>query len=152
MLLLIDHQPYQFSNVQSHAQTMIVNNVVGLAKAAKGFGVPKILSSVIAAQGGAIIPQLTEPFPEQEPIDRTFINTWEDARVVDTVKATGRKQLIIAALWTEICLAMPASQALGEGWDVTIVTDASGGVTKGAHEVAVQRMIMAGANPVTWMA
>ncbi len=68
-------------------------------------------------------------FPDQEVIDRTFINTWEDAKVVDAVKATGRKQLIIAGLWTEICVAMPTIHALGEGWDVTVVTDASGAVS-----------------------
>ena len=83
-------------------------------------------------------------FPEQKPIDRTFINTWEDARVVDAVKKTGRKKLIMAALWTEICLAMPAIQAAGEGYEVYAVTDASGGVTREAHDMAVQRMIMAG--------
>ena len=85
-------------------------------------------------------------------IDRTFINTWEDRKVVDAVKATGRKQLIIAGLWTEVCVAMPAIQALGEGWDVTVITDASGGVSVEAHEVAIQRMIAAGANMMTWLA
>jgi nicotinamidase-related amidase len=91
-------------------------------------------------------------FPSQEVIDRTFINTWEDQKVVDAVKATGRKQLIIAGLWTEICVAMPAIQALGEGWDVTVITDASGAVSVEAHEVAIQRMIAAGANMMTWLA
>ena len=85
-------------------------------------------------------------------IDRTFVNTWEDAKVVDAVKATGRKQLIIAGLWTEVCVAMPVIQALGEGWDVTVVTDASGGASVEAHEVAIQRMIAAGANVMTWLA
>ena len=152
VLVLIDHQPFQFANMHSHDATVVVNNVVGLAKAAKGFGVPTILTSVVAKQGGAMIPQLTEVFPDQQIYDRTFINTWEDNTVVDAVKATGRKQLIIAGLWTEICVAMPVIQALGDGWDVTFVTDASGGVTREAHDVAVQRMIMAGGNPMTWMA
>lgn len=152
ILVLIDHQPYQFANLNSHEPTMIVNNVIGLAKAAKGFGVPTILTSVIADKGGLILPGLQAVFPEQEPIDRTLINTWEDAKVVDAVRSTGRKKLIFAALWTEVCLAMPTIQALGEGWDVTIVTDASGGVSKEAHEVAIQRMVRAGANPMTWLA
>jgi nicotinamidase-related amidase len=91
-------------------------------------------------------------FPGQEVIDRTFINTWEDQKVVDAVKATGRKQLIIAGLWTEVCVAMPTIQALGEGWDVTVITDASGGVSVEAHQVAIQRMIAAGANMMTWVA
>ncbi|MER9291428.1 isochorismatase family protein [Mesorhizobium sp. M0518] len=84
--------------------------------------------------------------------DRTFINTWEDRKVVNAVKATGRRQLIIAGLWTEICVAMPVIQALGEGWDVTVIADASGGTSVEAHEVAIQRMIAAGANMMTWLA
>ncbi|VEA65916.1 nicotinamidase/pyrazinamidase [Serratia plymuthica] len=152
VLVLIDHQPYQLANLNSHEPQMVVNNATALAKTAKAFGVPTILTSVIADRGGLIFPQITEVFPEQEVIDRTFINTWEDPKVVDAVKATGRKQLIIAGLWTEICVAMPAIQALGEGWDVTVVTDASGGVSVEAHEVAIQRMIAAGANIMTWLA
>lgn len=131
---------------------MVINNTVGLAKAAKAFGVPTILTSVVASRGGALFPQITEVFPEQEVIDRTLINTWEDPRVVEAARATGRKQLIIAGLWTEVCVAMPTIQALGEGWDVTVVTDASGGVSVEAHEVATQRMIAAGANVMTWLA
>jgi len=152
VLVLIDHQAYQLANLNSHEPQMVINNTVGLAKAAKVFNVPTILTTVIAARGGLLFPQIAEVFPGQEIIDRTFINTWEDARVVDTVKATGRKQLIIAGLWTEVCVAMPAIQALGEGWDVTVVTDASGGVSVESHQVGIQRMIAAGANVMTWMA
>ncbi len=152
VLVLIDHQPYQLANLNSHDPQMVVNNTTGLAKAAKVFGVPTILTSVIAARGGLLFPSITEVFPDQEVIDRTFINTWEDKKVVDAVKATGRKQLIIAGLWTEICVAMPAIQALGEGWDVTVVTDASGGTSLEAHQVGIQRMIAAGANVMTWVA
>ena len=152
VLVLIDHQPFQFANLHSHEPTMVVNNVVGLAKGAKAYGVPTILTTVLEERGGYLIKGLQDVFPEQKPINRTFINTWEDRRVVDAVKATGRKKLILAALWTEICLAMPAIQALGEGWDVYIVTDASGGVTAEAHDMAVLRMVQAGAVPITWMA
>jgi nicotinamidase-related amidase len=152
VLVLIDHQPYQLANLNSHDPHMVVNNSTALAKVAKVFGVPTILTSVIADRGGLIFPQITAVFPGQEVIDRTFINTWEDRKVVDAVKATGRKQLIIAGLWTEICVAMPTIQALGEGWDVTVVTDASGGTSVEAHEVAIQRMIAAGANMMTWLA
>lgn len=91
-------------------------------------------------------------FPGQELIDRTFINTWEDANVVERVKATGRKQLVIAGVWTEVCVAMPAIQAAGEGWDVTVVTDASGGVSAQAHQMVVHRMLAAGVNMMTWLA
>lgn len=152
VLVLIDHQPFQLTNLNSHDPQMVVNNTVGLAKAAKAFNVPTILTSVIAERGGLLFPQITDVFPGQEVIDRTFINTWEDRKVVDAVKATSRKQLIIAGLWTEVCVAMPVIQALGEGWDVTVVTDASGGISVEAHEVAIQRMIAAGANVMTWLA
>lgn len=152
VLVLIDHQPYQLTNLNSHDPHMVVNNATALAKTAKAFGVPTILTSVIADRGGLIFPQITDVFPGQAVIDRTFINTWEDKKVVDAVTETGRKQLIIAGLWTEICVAMPAIQAAGEGWDVTVVTDASGGVSVEAHEVAIQRMIAGGVNMMTWLA
>jgi nicotinamidase-related amidase len=152
VLVLIDHQPYQLANLNSHEPQMVINNTAALAKTARAFGVPTILTSVIAERGGLLFPQITEVFPGQEVIDRTLINTWQDPKVVDVVKATGRKQLIIAGLWTEVCVAMPVIQALGQGWDVTVVTDASGGVSVESHEVAIQRMIAAGANVMTWMA
>src|SRR4051812_48395851 len=149
-LILIDHQPFQFAGLRSHDTQTIINNVVGLTKAAKNFGVPTLFTTVVENKGGYLIKQLQDVFPEQKPIDRTFINTWEDKRVVDWMKKTGRKKIVMAALWTEICLAMPAIQAAGEGYEVYIVTDASGGVSLEAHEMAVQRMIMAGCMPITW--
>lgn len=152
VLVLIDHQPFQFANLNSHEPTMIVNNVVGLAKAAKVYEVPTILTTVLEERGGLIIQGIQDVFPEQKPIDRTFINTWQDQRVVDAVRATGRKKLILAGLWTEICLAMPAIQAAGEGFEVYAVTDASGGVSAEAHDMAVRRMVQAGVVPITWLA
>src|SRR6202171_1181970 len=97
ILVLIDHQPYQFANLHSHEPTMIVNNVIALAKTAKVFGVPTILSTVLEERGGFLIKGLQDVFPEQKPINRTFINAWEDERVVDIVKKSGRKQLVLAA-------------------------------------------------------
>lgn len=152
IVVLIDHQPYQFTNLNSHDPAVIVNNVVGLAKGAKAFDVPTILTTVLEERGGYLIKQLQDVFPDQKPIDRTFINTWEDEKVVDVVRASGRKQLILAALWTEVCLAMPTIQALAEGYDVFIVTDASGGVSAESHDMAVRRMVAAGAVPITWLA
>jgi nicotinamidase-related amidase len=152
VLVLIDHQPFQLTNLNSHDPHMAVNGATALAKAAKAFRVPTILTSVISDRGGLIFPQITDVFPGQQVIDRTLLNTWEDKKVVDAVKATGRKQLIIAGLFTEICVAMPVIQALGEGWDVTVITDACGAVSVEAHEVAIQRMIAAGANVMTWLA
>ena len=150
VLLLIDHQPFQFAGLRSHDSQTVINNVVGLAKAAKIFGVPTLLTTVVEEKGGYLLKQLQDVFPEQKPIDRTFINTWEDARVVNWIKKTGRKKIVMAALWTEICLAMPAIHALGEGYEVYVVTDASGGVSVEAHEMAIQRMVQAGAVPITW--
>src|SRR5204863_3752735 len=152
VLVLIDHQAFQFANLHSHEPTMIVNNVVALAKTAKVFNIPTILTTVLEDRGGKLIKPLQDVFPAQKPIDRTFINTWEDARVVDAVKKTRRKKIIMAALWSEICLAMPAIQAAGEGYEVYAVTDASGGVSAEAHEMAVRRMVMAGVVPITWLA
>src|SRR3989440_5906271 len=152
VLLLIDHQPFQFANLHSHEPTMVVNNVIALAKTAKIFNVPTILTTVLEERGGKLIKGLQDVFPDQKPIDRTFINTWEDSRVVSAVKKTGRKKIIMAALWSEICLAMPAIQAAGEGYEVYAVTDASGGVSAEAHDMAVRRMAMAGVVPITWMA
>lgn len=149
ILVLIDHQPFQFANLHSHEPTLIINNVVALAKTAKVFDVPTVLTTVVEDRGGHIIKGLQEVFPEQKPIDRTFINTWEDPRVTDIVKKSGRKQLVMAGLYTEICLAMPAIQALEEGYDVFVVTDASGGVSAEAHDMAVRRMVQAGCVPIT---
>jgi nicotinamidase-related amidase len=149
-LILIDHQPFQFAGLRSHDTQTIINNVVGLARGAKLFNVPTLLTTVLEERGGLLLKQLQDVFPEQKPINRTFINTWEDTRVTDWVKKTGRKKIVMAALWTEICLAMPAIQALGEGYEVYIVTDASGGVSLEAHEMAIQRMVQAGAVPITW--
>ena len=149
-LILIDHQPFQFAGLRSHDTQTIVNNVVGLAKAAKAFGVPTLFTTVVEDRGGFLLKSLQDVFPDQRPIDRTWINAWEDPRVVDWVKKTGRRKIVIAALWTEICLAMPAIQAAGEGYEVYVVTDASGGVTVEAHEMAIQRMVQAGVMPITW--
>ncbi|MEV1044400.1 hydrolase [Streptomyces sp. NPDC049916] len=152
VLVLIDHQPFQIANLNSHEPTMVINNVVGLSKAAKVFDVPTILTTVIEERGGLILQQIQDVFPEQKPINRTFVNTWQDQRVVDAVKATGRKKLILAGLWTEVCLAMPAIQAAGEGFEVYAVTDASGGASVETHDMAVRRMVQAGVVPITWVA
>ncbi len=151
-LILIDHQPFQFANVRNIDPTLVLNNTIGLAKGAKAFDVPTILTTVVQDRGGFLPKELQNVFPDQKPIDRTTINTWEDPRVVKAVEKTGRKKLVIAALWTEVCLAMPVIHALGEGYDVFAVTDASGGVSVEAHERAIQRMVQAGAVPITWMA
>ena len=150
-LLLIDHQPSQLASVQNIDRTLLVNNVVGLAKTAKVFGVPTVLSTVLEDRGGLLFKDAQAVFPDQKTINRTTLNAWEDPRVVAAIKKTGRKKLVIAALWTEICLAYPVLSALAEDFTVFIVTDASGGVSAEAHQRAVARMVQAGAAPLTWI-
>ncbi len=152
IVVLIDHQPFQVANLHSHEPTMIINNTVGLAKATKVFNVPTILTTVTEERGGLIIKGIQDVFPEQKPINRTFINTWEDPAVTDIVNKSGRKQLVLAGLWTEVCVAMPAIQALGEGYDVFVVTDACGSVSVEAHDMAVRRMVQVGIVPINWLA
>ncbi|HEY1202244.1 MAG TPA: hydrolase [Niastella sp.] len=152
ILVLIDHQPFQFANLNSHEPAMVINAVTGLAKAAKIFKVPTILTTVVEERGGLIIKQIQDVYPEQKPINRTWINTWQDPAVTNVVAKSGRKQLIIAGLWTEVCVAMPAIQAAAEGYDVFVVTDACGSVSKEAHDMAVRRMEQHGIIPINWVA
>lgn len=151
-IILVDHQPQMLFGVQSADRQTIINNTVGLAKAAKVFNAPIILTTVAAESfSGPIHPHIQAVFPDQKPIDRTTMNSWEDQNFVEAVKKTGRKKLIMAALWTEVCLAFPVVSAIKDGYEVYIVTDASGGTTTEAHNMSVQRMIQAGAIPVTWL-
>jgi nicotinamidase-related amidase len=150
-VLLIDHQPSQLANVNSHDPTMVINNATALAKTARAFGVPTILTTIAAKRGGGIFKQIQAVFPDQTPIDRTSINSWEDRRIVEAVRKTERKKLVIAALWSEMCLAQPAIHAMGDGYDVYLVTDASGGVSAEAHDMAIRRLVAAGAQPITWL-
>ncbi|MFF0624315.1 hydrolase [Streptomyces sp. NPDC004296] len=151
-VLFIDHQPQMFFGTGSGDRTAIINSTVGLAKAAKVFDVPVVLSTVAAESfSGPILPQLSEVFPDETIVDRTSMNAWEDAAFVEAVKATGRKKLVLAGLWTEVCIVLPALSALTQGYEVYVVTDASGGVSPKAHEHAIQRMVQAGAVPVTWV-
>jgi len=151
VVVLIDHQAFQLANVNSHEPTMVINNVIGLAMTAKAYGIPTILTTVNEERGGLIFKGIQGVFPDQKTINRTYINAWEDKRVVEAVKKTGRQKVVFAALWTEMCLAMPAIQAMGEGYDVYVVTDASGGVSVEAHDMAIRRLVAAGAQPITWL-
>lgn len=151
-LILIDHQPQMFFGVESANRQAIKNNVIGLAKAAKIFKVPTILTTVAANSfSGPLIPELQAVFPDQKPLDRTSMNSWEDKNFLAAVEKTKRKKLVIAALWTEVCLAFPAISALQAGYDVYAVTDASGATTVEAHHMAIQRMVHVGVIPITWI-
>jgi nicotinamidase-related amidase len=147
-LLLIDHQYLQLLAVRSHSNDTVVRNTVMLAKGAKIFNVPTLFTTAFAERQ-ALIEEIQAVHPDQTPIDRTGLNSWDDERVRDWVKATGKKKLVMAGLWTEVCLTMPVLSALSAGFEVYIVTDASGGGSAEGHERAVQRMIQAGARPLT---
>ncbi|MGO4422976.1 hydrolase, partial [Streptomyces sp. MCAF7] len=152
VVLFVDHQPQMFFGTGSGDRTAIINATVGLAKAAKVFEVPTVLTTVAAESfSGPVLPQLAEVFPDAEIIDRTSMNAWEDPALVEAVKATGRTKVVIAGLWTEVCLVLPVLSMIAQGYEVYVVSDASGGVTPQAHEHALQRMIQAGAVPVTWV-
>lgn len=150
-LIFIDHQPQMAFGVANIDRQQLKNNVVGLAKASKIFNVPTLFTSVETESfSGYIWPELLAVHPEITPIERTSMNSWEDAAFVKAVEATGRKKLVISALWTEVCLTFPALMALEAGYEVYVVTDTSGGTSVDAHERSIDRMVQAGAVPVTW--
>ena len=150
-LIFIDHQPQMAFGVANIDRQQLKNNVVALAKAGKIFNVPTLFTSVETESfSGYIWPELLAVHPDSQPIERTSMNSWEDAAFVRAVETTGRKKLVISALWTEVCLTFPALMALEAGYEVYVVTDTSGGTSADAHERAIDRMVQAGAVPVTW--
>jgi nicotinamidase-related amidase len=151
-LILIDYQPLQIYTVKSMDSGKLINNVMALAKTARTFDLPIILSTVNVSNGmnPDTIPQLKRVLSGVRSFDRTQINSWEDAEFLDAVKATGRRKLIIGALWTEACLLFPTLDALKEGYEVYPVVDAVGGTTLEAHKSALQRMVQAGARATSW--
>ena len=148
-LVLVDHQPWVAFAVNSIDAGLLVNNVVGLAAAAKALEVPIVLTT-IGAEGGPLhdppIQAQSDVIPDVTPIDRVSTNAWRDIR--EAVQATGRKTLLIAGLWTEVCLAQTALSALAEGYRVFFVSDASGGTSQEAHDDAKTRLVQAGATPI----
>ena len=151
-VIFIDHQPQMTFGVMSIDRQTLVNNVVGLAKAAKIFNVPVILTTVETKSfSGYMWPQLLEVFPGQEPIERSSMNSWEDKRFVAEVERLGRRKLVMAGLWTEVCVVFPTIQALEAGYEVYVAADACGGTSVMAHDMAMQRIIQAGAVPATWL-
>ena len=153
-MLLIDYQPSQFAAIGSIDHDLLLANIVSTVKIAKLFGVPIVHSTVNVASGRSqpTVPELAELLDDSPPIDRTTINAWEDADFLSAVRATGRRKLVFCALWTEMCLAFPALDALREGYEVYPVVDAIGGTSLEAHRTALDRIEHAGAQPVTWVA
>jgi len=152
-LIIIDYQPVQVNSIASRPKRELVANILAVARLAKLYNVPVVISTVNVKTGvnQPTIPQLVAVFPEAVQIDRTTINAWEDDEFRNAVKATGRKKLIMAALWTEACLTFPALDAMREGYEVFPVIDAVGGTSPEAHELAVKRIVQAGAKPIGWL-
>lgn len=150
ILALIDYQPAMFFGVQSHDRLLITHNAATLAKSAKLFKIPTILSTVAKDSfSGEMLPEITSVFPGQNSIDRTTINAWLDKDFRKAVETAGRKKILVAGLWTEACVLFPTLDLLREGYEVYIPTDACGDLSLEAHERSVQRMIQAGAVPIT---
>lgn len=152
VLLLIDYQPQFVFSTHSTSIDTLVNNAVALTEAAQVFKVPTLITTVTAQNfGGPTLPQIQAAAPNVTPVDRAPINPWQDNRVRDFVHKSGRKKLILAGLWTDNCVMLPALSALAEGYEVYVVTDASGDADAESHERAVQRLVQAGAVPITWL-
>lgn len=152
-LIIIDYQPIQVTSVASMDRRALVNNIVSVARIAKLYKLPVVLSTVNVKTGAnqPTIHQLQELLTDVDPIDRTTINAWEDVEFLQAVKATGRKKLIMAALWTEACLTFPALDALKEGFEVYPIIDAVGGTSVEAHRAGLERIYQAGGKPVSWV-
>ncbi|MEG4694715.1 hydrolase [Enterobacter cloacae] len=151
-IIFIDHQPQMAFGVQSIDRQVLKNNTVALAKAAKVFNIPTIITTVETESfSGNTYPELLDVFPGQDILERTSMNSWDDQKVRDALKANGKKKVVVAGLWTEVCNNSFALCAMLEGdYEIYMVADASGGTTKEAHDFAMQRMIQAGVIPVTW--
>ncbi len=150
VLALIDYQPQMLFGVANFDRQDVINKTVALAKATRIFDVPTVLTTVESTSfSGYMWPQLKAVFPDQEPIERSSMNSWDDKNFVAAVQQTKRKKLIIAGLWTEVCVTFPTVQAINDGYDVFIVADACGDVSPLAHDMAMQRCFQAGAKPLT---
>ena len=153
-LAVIDYQPSQFGAVKSIDRELLLANIVSTVKTAKAFRLPIVHSTINVAtgRGQPTVPELAELLLDDPPIDRTSTNAWEDGDFLAAVRATGRRKLLMCALWTEICMAFPTLDALREGYEVYPVVDAIGGTSEEAHRTGIQRVVQAGAQPVTWVA
>ena len=149
-LILIDYQSQMAFATKSIAPELLRNNAALIANGAAGFKVPTILTTVAEKSfSGPMFNEVTDPFPDQKLLDRTSMNTWEDAGVIEEVNRIGKDRLVFAGLWTSVCIVGPTLSALEQGYEVYVITDASGDISTEAHERAVERMIQAGARPMT---
>lgn len=150
VVAFIDLQPQMIFGVSNFDRQSIINNNLILAKSARIFGIPAVLTTVETKSfSGHLWPQVQAVFPQQVPIERSSMNSWDDAKFVDAIQATGRRKLVFAGLWTETCVALPTIQALHDGYEVYVAEDCCGDVSALAHDNAMRRMFQAGAKPVT---
>lgn len=151
-LVVIDYQPSQISTVNSMDRDLLLDNIVSVARLAKTYDLPVVLSTVNVANGqGPTLPELRAVLSDNPEIDRTQINSWEDVEFRQAVEATRRRKLIMTALWTEVCLTFPALDALRDGYEVFPVVDAVGGTSPEAHRAGLERIVQAGAQPISWV-
>ncbi|MGN5954377.1 hydrolase [Sphingobacterium lactis] len=151
-LVLIDHEGQMAFATNSIPMMQLRAHVAILAGGSKIFNVPTIVTTVAEETfSGPVFPEIEEVYPQASHnyIDRTTMNTWEDQNAYDAIQATGKKRIVLAGLWTSVCIAMPALSAIGEGFEVYVVTDACGDITAEAHNMAIQRMVQAGTIPIT---
>jgi nicotinamidase-related amidase len=151
--LLIDYQQQQLGAVHSMDRAVMVKNAVSAVRTIKTYGIPVVHSTVNVATGreGPTIPELAGLVSDDKPLDRTTINSWEDVEFVQAVHATGRRKLIFCALWTEMCMAFAALDALREGYEVYPIVDAIGGTSPEAHRAGLDRVMQAGGQPISWV-
>jgi nicotinamidase-related amidase len=151
--LIIDYQPAQLATIRSMDPELLLKNAVSTVRTIKTFGVPVVHSTVNVAsgQGKPTLPELAVLLSDDKPLDRTTVNSWEDIEFVQAVRATGRRKLIICALWTEVCMAFTALDALREGYEVYPVVDAIAGTSPEAHRAGLDRVLQAGGQPISWV-
>ncbi len=150
VVAIIDLQPQMLFGVANFDRQTIINNNVALLKAAKVFDVPVVLSTVETKSfSGNMWPQIQAVFPNQTPIERTSMNSWDDKNFVAAIEKSGKKKIVLSGLWTETCVALPTVQAIHDGYEIYVVEDCCGDVSQLAHDNAMKRVIQAGAKPVT---
>jgi nicotinamidase-related amidase len=153
VFVLIDYQPEQLAAVRSMDHDLLLENAVSTVRAVKAFGLPVVHSTVNVESGQVqpTLPELAELMTDDPPLDRTTVNSWEDTEFVQAVRATGRRKIVLCALWTEVCMAFAALDALREGYEVYPVVDAIGGTSPEAHRAGLERVMQAGAQPISWV-
>jgi nicotinamidase-related amidase len=150
VVAIIDLQPQMLFGVANFDRQTIINNNVALLKAAKVFDLPVVLSTVETKSfSGNMWPQIQAIYPDQMPIERSSMNSWDDKNFVAAIEKSGKKKIVLSGLWTETCVALPTIQAIQDGYEIYVVEDCCGDVSQLAHDNAMKRVIQAGAKPVT---